>query len=197
MSQTTAKAGILVYTEATPNPENLKFVTNKVLLPHESVDFPDETAAQQSPMAAELFTFPFVRGVFIANNFVTITKTPETNWHEVMPSLRDFVRNYAASGKAVVEEAYLNSLREKRRQEHADTDDETKIKQLLDKYVRPAVEMDGGAIIFDSYEDGIVKLQMQGSCSGCPSSTVTLKAGIEGLLKRMMPEIQGVEAIEA
>lgn len=196
MSQTT-QAPIMVYTEATPNPETLKFVTNKVLLPHESVDFPDEQAAQRSPMAAELFTFPFVKGVFIANNFVTITKSPDTDWHEVMPSLRDFIREYSASNKTIVDETYLKELQEMRQADHADTDDETKIKQLLDKYVRPAVEMDGGAIIFDSYEDGIVKLQMQGSCSGCPSSMVTLKAGIEGLLKRMMPEIQGVEAIEA
>lgn len=196
MSQTT-QAPIMVYTEATPNPETLKFVTNTVLLQQDSLDFPDEEKAQRSPFAAELFTFPFVRGVFIANNFVTITKTEDTDWHEVMPSLRDFIREYVGNGKTIVEEAYLKALQAKRQQAEADTDDETKIKQLLDKYVRPAVEMDGGAIIFDSYEDGIVKLQMQGACSGCPSSMVTLKAGIEGLLKRMMPEIQGVEATEA
>lgn len=196
MSTTIQQQPIMVYTEMTPNPETLKFVTNKVLCPQESLDFPNEKEAQNAPLAAELFTFPFVKGVFIANNFVTITKDAGTEWQEIMPSLRDFIKEFVASGQPVVEEAYLQKVRAANQADESDTDDETKIKQLLDKYVKPAVSMDGGAIIFESYEDGIVKLKMQGACSGCPSSMVTLKAGIEGLLKRMMPEIQGVEATE-
>lgn len=188
----------MIYTEATPNPETLKFVANKLLVPNDSLDFPSRESAAPSPLAESLFDFPFVQGVFLANNFVTITKATDTEWQEVIPSLREYLKEYLADNREIVAESYLKERATARQQGiSGDAEDiDTRIRQLLDKYVRPAVEMDGGAIIFKSFEDGIVKLQMQGSCSGCPSSTVTLKAGIEGLLKRMLPEVQSVEAEE-
>ena len=170
---TTTKTPVMIYTEATPNPETLKFVANKLLVPNDSIDFPTRESAAPSPLAESLFDFPFVSGVFIANNFVTITKNPDTEWQEVIPSMREYLKEYVAEGREIVKEAFLKERLAARQQGiSGDADDiETKIKQLLDKYVRPAVEMDGGAIIFKSFENGVVKLQMQGSCSGCPSST--------------------------
>lgn len=195
---TTTNTPVMIYTEATPNPETLKFVANKLLVANDSLDFPSRESAAPSPLAESLFDFPFVQGVFLANNFVTITKATDTEWQEVIPSLREYLKEYLADNREIVAESYLKERATARQQGiSGDAEDiDTRIRQLLDKYVRPAVEMDGGAIIFKSFEDGIVKLQMQGSCSGCPSSTVTLKAGIEGLLKRMLPEVQSVEAEE-
>ena len=195
---TTTNTPVMIYTEATPNPETLKFVANKLLVANDSLDFPSRESAAPSPLAESLFDFPFVQGVFLANNFVTITKAADTEWHEVIPSLREYLKEYLADNREIVAESYLNERAAARQQGISGNaeDIDTRIRQLLDKYVRPAVEMDGGAIIFKSFENGIVKLQMQGSCSGCPSSTVTLKAGIEGLLKRMLPEVQSVEAEE-
>ena len=189
----TVQQPVLVYTEATPNPETLKFVTNKMLLPTVSADFPDEKSAKESPLAMELFGFPFVKGVFIASNFVTVTKTEDQEWYGLIPSLREFIKDYISTGKEIVSE---NWIRVKKIETGSTGGESTedKIKAMLEKYVRPAVEMDGGAIIFKSFEEGVVTLQMQGACSGCPSSTVTLKAGIEGLLKRMVPEVQEVIA---
>ena len=187
------KQAVLVYTESTPNPETLKFVANKMVLPNYAADFPDEDSAKESPLAKELFGFPFVKGVFIASNFVTVTKTEDADWYSLIPSLREFIKNYLSEGKPIVTEAYITAAQAKN-STTSEGDIEDKIKALLDKYVKPAVEMDGGAIIFKSYDEGVVTLQMQGACSGCPSSTVTLKAGIEGLLKRMVPEVQEVVA---
>ncbi len=193
---TRAKSAIVVYTESTPNPETLKFVSNKMLLHNDHLEFADESAAQNSPLASQLFAFPFVRGVFIADNFVTITKNEDAEWHEIIPSLRDFIKDFLGDNQPIVDLEWYRQLRlESDRSE--DSDDEGKIKEILDKYIKPAVQMDGGAIVFESYENGIVKLQLKGACSGCPSSMVTLKAGIEALLKRMMPQIEGVEAVEA
>lgn len=192
MSETTT-APIEIYTEMTPNPETMKFVTDKNLLLNSSADFPDEVSAKSSPLASELFGFPYIKGVFIMNNFVTLTKTADTEWFDVVPSLRDFIRNYIQEGKEIVSKDFkpvnLNA---------ASAEDEdavvAKIKEMLENYVKPAVEMDGGAIQFKNYHEGKVTLLLQGSCSGCPSSMITLKSGIEGLLKRMVPEVQEVVA---
>lgn len=183
----------LIYTEATPNPETLKFVSNKMLLNSIAADFPDIKSTSQSQLAGELFGFPFVKGVFITNNFVTITKTEEAEWGDIIPSVREFLKDYLTSDKEIVSKEYLESRKIAEGSAEGESI-EDRIKQMLDKYVKPAVEMDGGAIVFQSYEDGIVYLSMQGACSGCPSSTITLKAGIEGLLKRMVPEVQEVVA---
>jgi Fe-S cluster biogenesis protein NfuA len=187
---------ISIYTEMTPNPETMKFVANKLLYPGRSIDLPDMDSAKASPLAMELFGFPFLKSVFIASNFVTLTKTPETEWSDVIPSIRQFLKDYLEEGKVVVNEEEVAALKPQGSNEvSADDDDVVKrIKELLENYVKPAVEMDGGAIQFKSYQDGVVNLMMQGSCSGCPSSMITLKAGIEGMMKRMIPEVKEVVA---
>jgi NFU1 iron-sulfur cluster scaffold homolog, mitochondrial len=186
---------ISIYTEMTPNPETMKFVANKLLYPGKSIDFPDAESAKPSPLATELFGFPFIKAIFIASNFVTLTKVADTDWNDVIPSVRQFLKDYLEEGKAVINEEEIHANKADGNIIHADDDDVVKrIKELLDNYVRPAVEMDGGAIQFKSYDDGVVNLMMQGSCSGCPSSMITLKAGIEGMMKRMIPEVKEVVA---
>jgi Fe-S cluster biogenesis protein NfuA len=192
---------ISIYTEMTPNPETMKFVANKLLYPGKSIDFQDETMAGPSPLAKELFSFPFIKSVFIASNFVTLTKTVDTeDWQDVIPTIKQFMKEYLENGGLVVNEEEVEAQKKTQTQNasntvQADDDDVVKrIKELLENYVRPAVEMDGGAIQFLSYEDGKVNLMLQGSCSGCPSSMITLKAGIEGMMKRMIPEVQEVVA---
>ena len=186
---------ISIYTEMTPNPETMKFVANKLLYPGKSIDFPDVETAKPSPLAIELFGFPFIKSVFIASNFVTLTKTNETDWNDVIPSIRQFLKEYLEEGKTVLNEDEIVVVKKEGNTIDVDDDDVVKrIKELLENYVKPAVEMDGGAIQFKSYDDGIVNLMLQGSCSGCPSSMITLKAGIEGMMKRMIPEVKEVVA---
>lgn len=181
-----------VYTEMTPNPETMKFVTDVMLFANSSADFADEASAKDSALATELFGFPFVKGVFIMNNFVTVTKTPDTEWTEIIPALREFVKNYLEAEKEVLSKDFKPSNRNEAVQDESAVI--SKIKEMLENYVKPAVEMDGGAIQFKSFHEGTVTLMLQGSCSGCPSSMITLKAGIEGLLKRMVPEVEEVVA---
>ena len=185
---------VSIYTEMTPNPETMKFVANKLLYPGKSIDFPDESTAAPSPLAKELFAFPFIRSVFIASNFVTLSKTVETNWDDVIPSIRQFLKEYLEEGKAVVNEDQIVAKKDNNTVSADDTDVVVRIKELLENYVKPAVEMDGGAISFKGYDNGTVKLMLQGSCSGCPSSMITLKTGIEGMMKRMIPEVKEVVA---
>jgi Fe-S cluster biogenesis protein NfuA len=187
---------ISIYTEMTPNPETMKFVANKLLYPGKSIDFPDVESAKPSPLATEIFGFPFIKSVFIASNFITITKTSETDWADVIPSIREFLKEYLEEGKPVINEEELAAVKqESSNTVEADDDDVVvRVKELLENYVKPAVEMDGGAIQFKSYRDGVVNLMLQGSCSGCPSSMITLKAGIEGMMKRMIPEVKEVVA---
>lgn len=186
---------VSIYTEMTPNPETMKFVANKLLYPGKSIDFTEQDQTAPSPLAQELFGFPFVRGVFIASNFVTLTKSPEALWEEIIPTVRQFLKAYLEEGKQVIIEELVP---EKKEDEilinDSDKDVVTRIKEMLENYVKPAVEMDGGAISFRGYDDGVVKLMLQGSCSGCPSSMVTLKSGIEGMMKRMIPEVKEVVA---
>lgn len=187
-----------IYQEATPNPESLKFVTNLDILPNYQIEFKSKSAINgDSPLAEALFELPFVQSLFLSQNFVTVTKTPEADWFEITPQIKDAIKQFHHSGKEMVSE----NLRQKGEPQLQNADGaplttEEKIISLLEKYVKPAVEMDGGHIAFRSFEEGVVKLSMQGSCSGCPSSQITLKAGIEGLLKRMVPEVQEVVAVE-
>jgi NFU1 iron-sulfur cluster scaffold homolog, mitochondrial len=187
---------ISIYTEMTPNPETMKFVANKLLYPGKSIDFPDVETAKPSPIAVELFGFPFIKSVFIASNFITLTKNSDTEWNDVIPTIRQFLKEYLEEGKAVINEEEVAAMKqESSNTVTADDDDIVKrIKELLENYVKPAVEMDGGAIQFKSYDDGVVNLMLQGSCSGCPSSMITLKAGIEGMTNRMIPEVKEVVA---
>jgi len=188
---------ISIYTEMTPNPETMKFVANKLLYPGKSIDFPDETTAGPSPLAKELFSFPFIKSVFIASNFVTLTKTQDTeDWQDIIPTIKQFLKDFLEGGGIVINEDEVAKVKQDASNTvSADDDDVVKrIKELLDNYVKPAVEMDGGAIQFKSYDAGVVNLMLQGSCSGCPSSMITLKAGIEGMMKRMIPEVKEVVA---
>ncbi|MCX8471330.1 MAG: hypothetical protein RLZZ118_72 [Bacteroidota bacterium] len=185
---------VSIYSEMTPNPETMKFVANKLMYPGKSIDFATEEEAKPSPLAQELFGFPFVKGVFIASNFVTVTKTADTAWEDAIPELRQFLKEYLEEGKVVINEDEVVIQPSSNVINEGDEDVVKRIKELLENYVKPSVEMDGGAIQFRSYNDGIVKLMMQGSCSGCPSSMVTLKAGIEGMMKRMIPEVKEVLA---
>ena len=189
---------ISIYTEMTPNPETMKFVANKLLYPGKSIDFPDEASATPSPLAKELFSFPFIKSVFIASNFITLTKSKEADeWQDIIPSVKSFLKEYLENGGEVVIDE-LVPVQEKSEPNNlvngSDTDVVVRIKELLENYVKPAVEMDGGAIQFKSYNEGVVTLALQGSCSGCPSSMITLKSGIEGMMKRMIPEVQEVVA---
>lgn len=182
---------ISIYTEATPNPDSLKFVLNKMLLSGRNLDFERGDDVSYAPLAAAIFSeFSYVKGVFIMNNFVTVRKEADTEWFEVKAAVSEFIKKYVAEGKEIVGEIPVA-------ESTGDTDPGSitqKIRDMLEKYVKPAVEMDGGAIEFKSFDNGVVTLMMQGSCSGCPSSTVTLKSGIEGLLKRMVPEVTEVVA---
>ncbi|EMR02636.1 NifU family protein [Cesiribacter andamanensis] len=189
--QTTDKRHVTLYLEANPNPNSLKFVANYMLLPEGATfDFADKEAAHISPLAQELLEHPHVERVFYMSNFVTVTKSADVEWIEIQAQIKAQIQQYLESGRALItkqpDAAALGNAPQ--------TDTETKIVNILDEYVRPAVESDGGAIQFHSFEGGVVKVLLQGSCSGCPSSTITLKAGIENLLKRMVPEVQSVEA---
>jgi len=165
----------------------MKFLVNKLLI-NGSVDYPDREKAQASPFARELFKFNFVNGVFFASNFVTITKTDDVEWSDIEDILKEFVKG------AVESELKVQEIVKEENVTFEGSETEIKIQQVLHDYVRPAVEQDGGAIAYKSYENGVVTVELRGSCSGCPSSTITLKAGIEGLLKRMVPEVQEVVA---
>jgi NFU1 iron-sulfur cluster scaffold homolog, mitochondrial len=198
MSNPTTQSPVMLYTEQTPNPESLKFVTNRMLFKGTG-DFSELSNAEQwSPLATELFALPYVKGVYISNNFVTITKEFNYSWQDIMLDLKEFIKKYVAEGKEVVKEGYEEAILEVQRAAlSADYSGEeaeivVKIKNLIETYVKPAVANDGGNIEFKSYADGVVTVVMQGSCSGCPSSTVTLKAGIEGMMKRMIPEVKEV-----
>jgi Fe-S cluster biogenesis protein NfuA len=181
-----------VYTEATPNPNTLKFITDQTLVEEGSVDFPTASSAESCPLVLDLFRFDFVKRVFMAANFITVTKSEGMEWVEVSGMIKSLIKGYIEEGKPLFKEI------PKKASNTVPVEGEpeviTKIKVVLDEYIRPAVEQDGGAINFESFVDGVVKVQLQGSCSGCPSSTVTLKSGIENLLKRMVPEVTEVVA---
>ncbi|MEZ5039640.1 MAG: NifU family protein [Saprospiraceae bacterium] len=199
MENTITKSPVMLYTEQTPNPESLKFVTNRMLYKG-TADFREETLAREwSPLGSALFDKPFVKGVYICNNFVTVSKEFNYEWTDIMLPLKEFLKEYIQEGGEIVSEGFEAAMAEIEAEQGASyqySEDEAeivvKIKELIETYVKPAVEMDGGNIEFKSFNEGIVTVVLQGSCSGCPSSTVTLKAGIEGMLKRMIPEVKEV-----
>jgi len=182
---------VTIYTEANPNPNSMKFVANYMLVPFGSTyDFPDVgTAQKQSQLAEELFEYDYVERVFIMNNFVTVSKKAEADWQEIVMELKNHIKTYLEADKAILKSEHTETIDENEPEIHK------KIKGILDEYIKPAVESDGGAISFHSYNEGVVKVLLQGSCSGCPSSTMTLKAGIENLLTNMLPnEVKEVVA---
>jgi Fe-S cluster biogenesis protein NfuA len=192
---------VMIYTEQTPNPESLKFVTSRMLYKG-TADFRTAELAQEwSPIAKALFELPYVKGVYVCNNFITISKEFNFAWEDIMLKLKEFIKNYVDEGGVVISEGFAEAMDEKESTlgvgyQYTGKEAELvkKIKELIDTYVKPAVEMDGGNIEFKAFDQGKVIVVLQGSCSGCPSSTITLKAGIEGMLKRMVPEVTEVVA---
>ena len=182
---------ISIYTESTPNPSVLKFVSNKLIV-EDSFEFNNIDEAQEMEFAKKLFEFPYIKSIYISKNFVSITKYDLKNWDEVTLELRNFIKNYLENNK-------IDFKTKKVEVKEIQLDDTSKqIISILDEYIKPAVSSDGGNILFDSYDPDkkLVKVVLQGACSGCPSSTVTLKNGIENMLKEMLSEkVQTVEAI--
>lgn len=204
------KIPVVVYAESTPNPAAMKFVANKILLDNPSpLEFLNPAEAKSSPLAMELFKFPFVKSIFISGNYITVFKDDKLDWDDIILELREFLRLYLSEGKQIVSEVKAQATNGNGNGHHIETKHEEqksqivdhvepvgeleiKIVNVLEQYVRPAVEQDGGMIVFRSFKDGIVSLTMRGACSGCPSSTSTLKEGIEALLKKFVPEVKEV-----
>lgn len=188
------KKAVTVYAESTPNPASMKFVLNSWIIEEGSVEYNSKQEAANCPLAYQLFSFSGVTGVFIAANFITVSKDASLDWFDLMPLVREFIRNYILSGDPVFRGPVEQVADPTIAQTKTSSAVETKIIETLDEYVKPAVEQDGGAIHFKSFENGVVTVIMKGSCSGCPSSTVTLKSGIENLLKQLVPEVKEVVA---
>ena len=197
-NESSKKNPITIYAESTPNPEVLKFVANRTLA-NTMYEFKNKSETVFAPLANELFNFPFVKEVFMNTNYISITKKNNYNWQEFSNELREFIRNYIEDNKTIFKDEIL----QKQEQTNQLTEDrdyseiEKEIISILNEYIRPAVEGDGGNIAFDSYNTNTktVKVILQGACSGCPSSTVTLKNGIENMLREML--IGKVDYVEA
>jgi NFU1 iron-sulfur cluster scaffold homolog, mitochondrial len=185
------KQPITVYGETTPNPSALKFVVSRMLT-RTAVEFKNIDQTASSPLAKELFKFPYVKEIFIDENYISVTKYDINNWDEITLELRSYIKQFIENGGTVLEENFVQEtlVEETKKTEDFDNLDVTsqKIINILEEYVKPAVAADGGNITFESYneEDKVVKVILQGACSGCPSSTFTLKSGIESLLKTML-----------
>jgi Fe-S cluster biogenesis protein NfuA len=181
---------MFIQTEPTPNPATLKFLPGRAVMEQGTANFTDAAAAARSPLAQRLFALRGVTGVFLGADFITVSKDHEADWFELKPVVLGAIMEHFTAGAPVILGGSTDAL--------ADEDDDEvvqQIKELLETRVRPAVAQDGGDILFHSYEDGVVYLHMQGSCSGCPSSTATLKAGIENMLRHYVPEVQEVRAV--
>eukprot|EP00002_Diphylleia_rotans_P005144 TRINITY_DN1424_c0_g1_i1.p1 TRINITY_DN1424_c0_g1~~TRINITY_DN1424_c0_g1_i1.p1 ORF type:complete len:243 (-),score=57.39 TRINITY_DN1424_c0_g1_i1:93-821(-) len=178
----------LITTQTTPNPNSLKFFAETQLVAAGSFDFPSSKTAEKSPLAKRLFRVTGVTGVFISNDFVTVTKIEDVSWQSIKPDIFSAISSFTESGKPAIEDGLQNDAI------HQDSNDEVVqlILELLDTRIRPSVQEDGGDIVFKKFEDGIVYLKLMGSCSGCPSSLSTLKNGIENMLMHYVPEVEEV-----
>lgn len=190
-----------IYAENTPNPASMKFVSNKLIAEGNPKEYLDIDSAKESPLAIKLFQFPFVKSVFISGNYITINKTDMINWEEVTNELRVMIGNFLNEGNLAItptakDKKHTNASEIPDNSQVISSKLDNKISEILDEYIRPAVEQDGGAIQFKSFEKGIVTVTLRGACSGCPSASLTLKSGIEQLLKRLMPEVKEVIADE-
>ena len=180
--------GIKIHTEGTPNPNALKFVVSKSLLDNGTASFTDQSQCTNSPLAKKLFNISSVREVLISKDFITILKDEKVSWESIYDQVLSIIQSHLESNEPIVinivqtEKAFSNEI-------------EKQIHEILDSQIRPAVASDGGDVIFDSYEDGTLRLHLQGSCSHCPSSIMTLKAGIETMLKKAIPEIKEVISV--
>ena len=184
-----------IYMESTPNPEVMKFVANKILT-EDSIELLNNKNSDQVPLAMELFKFPFIKSIFISYNFISITKNNDIDWHEISSEVREFINNYLNKN------GFVNNFKSSENIESQLKDDdiiqhkqfdtknlsdfEKNIVSIIEQYIQPAVAADGGSIVFKSFEEGVVYVILKGACSGCPSSTITLKQGIENLLKQKL-----------
>ncbi|MCF2906570.1 NifU family protein [Octadecabacter sp. CECT 8868] len=186
---------MFIQTETTPNPATLKFLPGQTVLEMGTADFPSADAAGKSPLAARVFAVEGVTGVFFGTDFVTVTKAETVEWDHIKPAILGAIMEHYQSGAAVIEGEQEASGHA----EHTGEDGEivNQIKELLDTRVRPAVAQDGGDITFHGFDRGVVYLHMQGACAGCPSSTLTLKMGIENLLRHYIPEVVEVRPVAA
>ena len=187
---------MFIQTEQTPNPQTLKFLPGKVVMEEGTAFFQNVEEGSNSPFAKRLFELDGVEGVFFGSDFITITKNQSLDWQVMKPLILVSIMDHYNSGDVTINSPKKNDDTSLKVDEN-DTDIVKQIKELLDTRVRPAVAMDGGDIVYDSFKDGIVYLHMQGACSGCPSSTATLKMGIENMLKHYVPEVQEVRPIDA
>ena len=193
------KVAVTVYAESTPNPSAMKFVANKKIT-YQTLSFENTDSAKDAPLVKELFNFPFVKEVFMDENYISISKNDTVQWEEVVMEIRGFIKSYLEEEKMILGPSFVSSPQNTNITNPDQTlnDTEQEIVKILEEYVKPAVASDGGNIIFDSYEDTEkrVKVLLQGACSGCPSSTFTLKNGIENILKEMLPgKVEMVEAV--
>jgi len=203
MSDPTKRPPVSVYAESTPNPATMRYVSSRLLVQDgRLLEFrtPEETVGV-SPLAEKVFNLPFVTGVFISNNFVTVSRNNSVTWDLVQLELREYIQEFLnTDGRVVYEDAPAQALADanERASSHAEArgPEDEKIIRVLEEYIRPAVEGDGGHIAFRSFEEGVVTVSLRGSCSGCPSSMVTLKQGIENLLKHEVPGVREVVAEE-
>ena len=187
---------MFIQTEQTPNPQTLKFLPGKVVMDDGTAFFQNIEESSNSPFAKRLFDVDGVEGVFFGSDFITITKSQSIDWQVMKPLILGSIMDHYNSGEETISKDKKND-NESLKSDENDDDIVKQIKELLDTRVRPAVAMDGGDIVYDSFKDGIVYLHMQGACSGCPSSTATLKMGIENMLKHYVPEVQEVRPIDA
>ena len=188
---------MFIQTEQTPNPQTLKFLPGKVVMNEGTAFYQNIEEANHSPFARRLFGIAGVTGVFFGSDFITITKSLDYDWQVLKPSVLGGIMDHFNSNDNTIEKLAKKESENKVQKNEADSEIVKQIKELLDTRVRPAVAMDGGDIIYNDFEDGIVYLKMQGACSGCPSSTATLKMGIENMLKHYIPEVQEVRPVDA
>jgi Fe-S cluster biogenesis protein NfuA len=179
---------MFIETEQTPNPASLKFLPGRTVMEAGTANYPDPESCASSPLAGRLFAIPGVKGVFLGSDFVSVTKDDTLDWYRLKPAVLGALMEHFTTGEAIF-------VGEAAAEDEDDDEVVVQIKELLETRVRPAVAQDGGDIIFHRFEDGVVYLHMQGSCSGCPSSTATLKAGIENMLRHYVPEVRSVEAV--
>jgi Fe-S cluster biogenesis protein NfuA len=185
---------MFIETEGTPNPATLKFLPGRAVMGDTTADFASADAADRSPLASALFALPGVSRVFLGTDFITVTKSEDEAWQDLKPQVLGTLMEHFVAGRPIIESAGTTVAEEEISPEDQEIVDQ--IKELLDTRVRPAVASDGGDIVFHGYRDGVVKLHMQGACSGCPSSRATLKHGIENMLRHYVPEVVAVEQVE-
>ncbi|MDH3235345.1 MAG: NifU family protein [Alphaproteobacteria bacterium] len=186
---------MFIQTEPTPNPATLKFLPGRAVMPSGTADFTAPEQTETSPLAETLFRVDGVRGVFLGSDFITITKGDDQEWHVMKPTILGAIMEHFTAGKPVIKQEAADAAEAERQASPDDDPVVAQIKELLETRVRPAVAQDGGDIIFEGFDAGIVYLTMHGACAGCPSSTATLKMGIENMLRHYIPEVTEVRPV--